>query len=236
MQRLVKRPLRSACIAFFMPQLTMPVLVFDLDDTLYPELSYVHSGFRAVAAFLSPLLGVPAETLAAGMIAEEAAQGRGQVFDNVLRQHGRWSKTLVAACLRAYRQHRPALGFVPGCRALPYALCPPAALHRDRWPQGSAGPQSGRAGPGRPGAPRLPHQPLRPPPRQARPARFPADLPARGRGARGSDCTWATTSQRLRGHQAAGVSTRCGFCGETMRIMRPMPRTRLTEALSRWMS
>ena len=91
----------------------MPVLVFDLDDTLYPELSYVHSGFRAVATFLSPLLGLPAETLAAGMIAEEAAQGRGQVFDNVLRQHGRWSKALVAACLRTYRQHRPELTLYP---------------------------------------------------------------------------------------------------------------------------
>lgn len=91
----------------------MSVLVFDLDDTLYPELSYVHSGFRAVAAFLCPLLGVPAETLAAGMIAEEAIQGRGQVFDNVLRQHARWSKTLVAACLRTYRQHRPELKLYP---------------------------------------------------------------------------------------------------------------------------
>ena len=87
----------------------MPVLVFDLDDTLYPELSYVHSGFRAVAAFLSPLLGVVAQTLAAEMVAEEAAHGRGQVFDNALRRHGHWSKTLVAACLRTYRQHRPAL-------------------------------------------------------------------------------------------------------------------------------
>ena len=91
----------------------MPVLVFDLDDTLYPELSYVHSGFRAVAAFLGPLLGVPAETLATGMMAEEAVQGRGQVFDNVLRQHGRWSKALVAACLRTYRQHRPELTLYP---------------------------------------------------------------------------------------------------------------------------
>ena len=91
----------------------MPVLVFDLDDTLYPELNYVHSGFRAVAAFLSPLLAVPAETLAAGMIAEEAVLGRGQVFDNVLRQHGRWSKALVAACLRAYRQHQPTLALFP---------------------------------------------------------------------------------------------------------------------------
>ena len=91
----------------------MPVLVFDLDDTLYPELNYVHSGFRAVAAFLSPLLDVPAETLAVGMIAEEAVLGRGQVFDNVLRQHGRWSKALVAACLRAYRQHQPTLTLFP---------------------------------------------------------------------------------------------------------------------------
>ena len=93
--------------------LLMPVLVFDLDDTLYPELSYVHSGFRAVAAFLSPLLDVSAETLAAGMIAEEAVQGRGQVFDNVLRQHSRWSKALVAACLRTYRQHRPEISLFP---------------------------------------------------------------------------------------------------------------------------
>ncbi|MDQ2770460.1 MAG: HAD family hydrolase [Bacteroidota bacterium] len=89
------------------------VLVFDLDDTLYPELSYVHSGFRAVAAFLSPLLGESAEALAAGMVAEEAAQGRGQVFDNVLRRHGRWSKTLVAACLRTYRQHQPEISLFP---------------------------------------------------------------------------------------------------------------------------
>ena len=91
----------------------MPVLVFDLDDTLYPELNYVHSGFRAVAVFLSPLLDVPAETLAAGMVAEEAVLGRGQVFDNVLRQHGRWSKALVANCLRTYRQHRPELTLYP---------------------------------------------------------------------------------------------------------------------------
>ncbi len=102
---------------FLLPQSSFlskrSVLVFDLDDTLYPELSYVHSGFRAVAAFLSPLLGVPADILAAGMVAEEAAQGRGQVFDNALRQHDRWSKALVAACLRTYRQHHPTLSLYP---------------------------------------------------------------------------------------------------------------------------
>ena len=89
------------------------VLVFDLDDTLYPELSYVHSGFWTVAAFLGPVLGVPIEALAASMIAEEVTHGRGQVFDAILRQHRRWSKALVAACLRTYRQHRPELALYP---------------------------------------------------------------------------------------------------------------------------
>lgn len=91
----------------------MLVLVFDLDDTLYPELSYVHSGFRAVALWLSPQLGVPTEILAAELIAEEAAHGRGQVFDAILRNHGRHSKSLVATCLRAYRQHQPELTLYP---------------------------------------------------------------------------------------------------------------------------
>ena len=91
----------------------MPVYVFDLDDTLYPELSYVHSGFQAVANFLSELLSVPAATLAAELVAEEAANGRGQVFDNVLQHHGAYSKKLVAACLSAYRQHCPTLRLYP---------------------------------------------------------------------------------------------------------------------------
>ena len=50
----------SKCLPSSPSPIKRSVLVFDLDDTLYPELSYVHSGFRAVAAFLSPLLGVPA--------------------------------------------------------------------------------------------------------------------------------------------------------------------------------
>ncbi|HXG69091.1 MAG TPA: HAD family hydrolase [Gemmatimonadaceae bacterium] len=85
------------------------VLVFDLDDTLYPELSYVRSGFSAVAKMLRPLLGVPAKTLAAELGAEETLHGRGQVFDTVLRKHGRFTRTLVSACIRTYRQHRPDL-------------------------------------------------------------------------------------------------------------------------------
>ena len=34
------------------------IVALDLDDTLYPELSYVHSGFRAVAQELARRWGV----------------------------------------------------------------------------------------------------------------------------------------------------------------------------------
>jgi hypothetical protein len=36
-------------------------IVFDLDDTLYPERDYVLRGFRAVAAWSDPNLGIPAD-------------------------------------------------------------------------------------------------------------------------------------------------------------------------------
>ena len=85
----------------------MAVFVFDLDDTLYPELSYVHSGFRAVAAWLAARHPLNADVVAAELMAEEAAHGRGQVFDAVLRQHGLFSRALVAACVRTYRHHQP---------------------------------------------------------------------------------------------------------------------------------
>jgi putative hydrolase of the HAD superfamily len=90
-----------------------PVLVFDLDDTLYPELTYVHSGFGAVATMLAARFGLSAPTLTAEMIAVEAALGRGRVFDEVLRTHGLYTPAAVRACLLAYRQHLPQLQLYP---------------------------------------------------------------------------------------------------------------------------
>ena len=44
--------------------------LFDLDDTLYPERSYVESGFRVVSDFLAKRFGLDRGALAAAM--EEA--------------------------------------------------------------------------------------------------------------------------------------------------------------------
>jgi putative hydrolase of the HAD superfamily len=91
----------------------VPVLVFDLDDTLYPELTYVHSGFRAVAAMLAERTGTDANTLVREMLMTEATQGRGKVFNEVLRTHGCLSAGMVHACLHTYRQHKPTLHLHP---------------------------------------------------------------------------------------------------------------------------
>jgi putative hydrolase of the HAD superfamily len=84
------------------------VLIFDLDDTLYSELSFVHSGFRAVAALGEERFDWPAADSARRLSDILAAQGRGRIFDNWLGQRlPRVPRTLVQECVKCYRHHFP---------------------------------------------------------------------------------------------------------------------------------
>jgi putative hydrolase of the HAD superfamily len=83
------------------------VLIFDLDDTLYEELTYVKSGFHAVAGKLEGEFGWDAEGSCRYMLEVLEEQGRGGVFDRLLERHGRRTRTLVEACVKIYRHHRP---------------------------------------------------------------------------------------------------------------------------------
>lgn len=85
------------------------IVAFDLDETLYPEVEYVESGFRAVARHLSAQLGVSAVEAYKVMQRSLASRGRGCQFDDVLRHHDRHSKRLVAELLQVYRRHDPDL-------------------------------------------------------------------------------------------------------------------------------
>ncbi|MBX3739270.1 MAG: HAD family hydrolase [Candidatus Didemnitutus sp.] len=82
-------------------------LVFDLDDTLYPEREYVFSGFRTVDEWLVAERGVK------GFIAQAealfAAGGRGQIFDEALAALGVREDGLVGRLVAVYRGHRPAI-------------------------------------------------------------------------------------------------------------------------------
>ncbi|KRE97944.1 haloacid dehalogenase [Paenibacillus sp. Soil766] len=91
----------------------MAVLVFDLDDTLYDEITYVHSGFMAVSQFMNVSLGIPVEASYAFMRNELTKSGRGQVFNSTLEHFGFYTKTNVKKCISVYRAHDPQIELSP---------------------------------------------------------------------------------------------------------------------------
>lgn len=87
------------------------VIVFDLDDTLYDEIDFVRSGFRAVAERVDPMR---ATQLARFMSATFDAEGSGKVFDaTIARFDLAWSVTDLVA---HYRAHLPDIA-IPDTRA-----------------------------------------------------------------------------------------------------------------------
>jgi len=85
------------------------VLVFDLDDTLYREITYVESGFAAVSEFLEYQFGIPQNKAYRHLLSTLRRNGRGRVFDDFLSYYGVLSKENVASCLAVYRRHQPNL-------------------------------------------------------------------------------------------------------------------------------
>lgn len=83
------------------------ILVFDLDDTLYPEISYVRSGFRQVSIFLNKNFCINEDKAYKEMCKFLSIHGRGQVFDSILDANKILSKKNVMKCVSTYRKHDP---------------------------------------------------------------------------------------------------------------------------------
>ncbi|OEU74766.1 MAG: haloacid dehalogenase [Desulfuromonadales bacterium C00003107] len=94
------------------------ILIFDLDDTLYPEHTYVESGFKAVAALLHHRFGWPQADSVAFMADVLKTEGRGMIFNNLLESRGVHSKRLVKDCIDAYRHHIPDIKLYPVAKKL----------------------------------------------------------------------------------------------------------------------
>jgi putative hydrolase of the HAD superfamily len=87
-------------------------LVFDLDDTLYPERDYVLSGFAAVDAWLRAQRGVEGFEAAARRIFESG--GRGTIFNEALANVGvPQDRELIDQLIGVYRKHIPTLTLFP---------------------------------------------------------------------------------------------------------------------------
>ena len=93
--------------------LRIKVVVFDLDDTLYEEITYVYSGFKAVADFLAQEHALSSDALFHELKETLHVKGRGDIFDDVLRHVGLYSKTRVRQCLHIYRSHLPTIALLP---------------------------------------------------------------------------------------------------------------------------
>lgn len=93
--------------------MTEHVLVFDLDDTLYDEMSFVRSGFRAVAAWGETHLGREPENSYNTLVSLLTKNGRGRVFDDWLAGSARTSDALAI-----YRRHEPNITLWPSAHRL----------------------------------------------------------------------------------------------------------------------
>jgi putative hydrolase of the HAD superfamily len=94
------------------------VLIFDLDDTLYEELTFVNSGFRAVARWLEAQFTWDRARSYRDMVEVLEKEGRGLVFDRLLERHGPCTRSLVSDCVRVYRHHRPQIRLFAAARDL----------------------------------------------------------------------------------------------------------------------
>jgi len=88
----------------------MKAVLFDLDDTLYPEIDFVKSGFRVVARHLASRHSLNEASLFQQMLDILQKDGRGKVFDTLLKTLGLFNEVRVRALVFLYRSHKPKIG------------------------------------------------------------------------------------------------------------------------------
>lgn len=86
----------------------MPVklLIFDLDDTLYPEMQFVISGFREVSRVIGQEFHIDSNRVFA-LLLREFRNDRRFVFDRVLVKLNIYAEDLVQRLVALYRNHKP---------------------------------------------------------------------------------------------------------------------------------
>lgn len=83
------------------------VLIFDLDDTLYSEASFVSSGLKAVGSYAAEYWGLDEVRSFEELELILNREGRGFVFDIWLESKSILTKSRVRECISVYRRHTP---------------------------------------------------------------------------------------------------------------------------------
>lgn len=85
----------------------MKAILFDLDNTLYPEIDFVKSGFREVSQYIASRYNFKAETIFRKMLDIMEQNGRGRIFDILLQELNVFSLEKVQLLIYLYRSHIP---------------------------------------------------------------------------------------------------------------------------------
>jgi len=88
------------------------VIVFDLDDTLYDEMSFVRSGLKAVSKYLEDHFEIPL-VASQEFWEKRLVFGRVGILDDILQHFNLYSKKNVRKCLSVYRAHKPEIQIYP---------------------------------------------------------------------------------------------------------------------------
>lgn len=83
------------------------IIVFDLDDTLYEELSYVKSGFKEVSQKLEINESIKSAESLNFMIDYLKKNGRKFIFNALLEKYKIYNKKNLQKYLICYRKHKP---------------------------------------------------------------------------------------------------------------------------------
>lgn len=95
----------------------LTALIFDMDDTLYPEKDYVASGFQAVGRYVERTLG-HSGFAAAALRLFQAGEKR-QVFNRALAELGLpCTGELIAELVACYRRHEPQIALAADAKAV----------------------------------------------------------------------------------------------------------------------
>lgn len=87
--------------------MNVKVVIFDLDDTLYDEINFVKSCFYEVSKYFSTKYILNYFDFYNLMLIKLEQNGRGKVFDEVLKDFNIFSKTNIKKALSIYRTHKP---------------------------------------------------------------------------------------------------------------------------------
>ncbi len=89
--------------------MSLRAVLFDLDDTLYPEIEFVMSGFRSVARHLSSRYQLDEKVLLTRMSETLEKKGRGKIFDILLKDLDMYAYEKVRLLVYLYRSHSPTI-------------------------------------------------------------------------------------------------------------------------------